>query len=224
MRFGARVVLNRVSLEVRRGEIYGLLGANGSGKTTLLRILANAIQGTSGTVNVEGRPGYVSQKTGLYEDLLVEENITFFAQAYGLSGPELKRAVEEIMARLSLADKRDQKTGELSHGWKQRLKLAVALCHQPAILLLDEATAGIDPAARREIWAILSDSARSGTAVLLATHHMDEAEKCDRVGYLQAGSLVVSQEPQRILQEGMRRSGRAVTLSEAIGEMVGNEL
>jgi ABC-2 type transport system ATP-binding protein len=188
--YGAKKVLNGVSLQVAPGEIHGLFGSNGSGKSTLLRILAGAIRPTSGSIALSGLTGYVPQKFGLYNDLSVDENLSFFGNCYGLADTAVRSGVEEALERFELKPLRKQRTGDLSHGWRQRLSLASALCHKPAVLLLDEATAGIDPVARRNIWDILEATARSGVSIVVATHFTDEAERCHRIGFLDEGALV----------------------------------
>jgi len=202
MSYGQHQVLDRVSLEVSPGEIYGLLGSNGSGKSTLLRIVAGAIRPLAGDVVVRGPHGYVAQTFALYEDLPVAANIEFFGQCAGLRGHKLTASVHEVMDRVGLLGVRNQPTSQLSHGWRQRLKLAVALCNAPSVLLLDEVTAGIDPIARQDLWQILKTYARSGMAILLSTHHMDEAARCDRVGYLKDGSLLFSDSPAVVRARG----------------------
>jgi ABC-2 type transport system ATP-binding protein len=187
--YGARAVLREVSLEVAQGEIHGLMGANGSGKSTLLRIVAGGLRPTSGKVRTSGSTGYVAQKFSLYEDLSVDENLAFWVQCHGFSGVAARTRVADVMARLDLAQFRQHRAGDLSHGWKQRLALAAALCHGPSILLLDEATSGFDPEARQDLWHVLHACARRGTAILLATHQMDEADHCDRISYLREGAL-----------------------------------
>ena len=213
--FGELRALREVSLEVGRGEIYGLLGSNGSGKSTLIRILAGGLRATSGQFALRGAMGYVAQRFGLYEDLLVEENMAFHARCHGLSGDRLTAAVAESLSLLELSEMRRRKTSELSHGWKHRLAIASAICHQPAILLLDEPTAGIDPVARGITWEILAAIARTGTAILMATHHLDEAERCDRIGFLQAGKLMASSTPAEL-----KAAAGEATLSGALAAIV----
>jgi ABC-2 type transport system ATP-binding protein len=188
-RYGSKTVLDGLNLRVASGQIAGLFGSNGSGKSTLLRILAGAIRPTRGSVAVTGLTGYVAQKFSLYHDLSVEENLTFFARCYGLSDASVRSNIEDVLQRLDLAQFRRDRTSHLSHGWKQRLSLAAALCHRPAVLLLDEATAGIDPIARTDLWKILRSYAESGTAIVLATHFTDEAEHCHFTAYLERGAL-----------------------------------
>ena len=213
--FGKQLALQNVSMEVGRGEIYGLLGSNGSGKSTLIRILAGGLRATGGRFELHGAKGYVAQRFGLYDDLLVEENIMFHARCHGLSGDALPAAVGESLRLLDLHEKRRRRTGELSHGWKHRLAIASAICHKPAILLMDEPTAGIDPVARGVTWEILARIARTGTAILIATHHLDEAERCDRIGFLEAGSLIVSATPAEL-----KAAAGEKTLSGALAAVV----
>lgn len=188
-------------MAVKPGEIVGLLGSNGAGKSTLLRILCGLLTPAEGSVRVAGwdlsrekkqaraATGYVAQQFGLYEDLRVEENLRFYAGAYGLDDSTMDQRVEEALSRFSLAGRRRDRTGTLSHGWRQRVALACALTHRPSVLLLDEATAGLDPASRRQVWAMIQDEASRGAAVLISTHYLDEAARCDAVAWLHAGSV-----------------------------------
>jgi ABC-2 type transport system ATP-binding protein len=188
-KFGANVVLNGVDLEIAPGEIFGMFGSNGCGKSTLLRILAGAMLPTSGTVAIHGVAGYVAQRFSLYQDLSVEENLWFYAQCYRPGDATLRADIDAVIERFGLAPFRGKRTGLLSHGWKQRVAIASALCHKPSVLLLDEVTAGIDPDAREDMWTILTDASRSGTAIILTTHFTDEARHCHRTGYLRDGLL-----------------------------------
>jgi ABC-2 type transport system ATP-binding protein len=187
--YGAKAVLRGFDLEVGSGEIFGLFGSNGSGKSTLLRILAGALRPTAGSVAVRGLTGYVAQRFSLYPDLSVEENLSFFARCYALEGAAVKSRVDRVMERVGLAPYRRERSGELSHGWRQRLSLAAALSHEPALLLLDEATAGLDPGARAALWDVLANYARGGGAVVLATHFLDEGDRCGRVGRIVEGRM-----------------------------------
>lgn len=214
--YGKHEALRQVSFDVAKGEIYGMLGSNGSGKSTLLRILAGGLRATQGSYQMRGTFGYVSQRFGLYEDLLVEENITFYARAQGLSGNRLTAATSRSLELLGLQGMRQRQTRELSHGWKHRLAIASAICHEPHILILDEPTAGIDPVARAATWEILAGLARAGTSVLTATHHLDEAERCDRIGFLDSGRLLTSSTPTDLCHRG----GQPVTLSAALAAIV----
>jgi ABC-2 type transport system ATP-binding protein len=187
--YGTKCVLRDFDLEVLPGEIFGLFGSNGSGKSTLLRILAGALRPSSGSVAIRGVTGYVAQRFSLYPDLSVEENLSFFARCYALRGAAVRDQVERVMERVGLTPFRRDRSGELSHGWRQRLSLAAALAHDPAVLLLDEATAGLDPGARAALWDVLADYARGGGALVLATHFLDEGERCGRVGRIEDGRL-----------------------------------
>lgn len=212
-RFGDLVAVEHLDLEIRRGEIFGLLGANGSGKTTTIRMLTGLMPPTSGTATVAGidvvrdpeavrrRLGYMSQRYGLYDDLTVEENLTFYAGLYGLIGQEGRERVEALMAELDFTPRRRQLAGTLSGGWKQRLSLACATAHRPDVLFLDEPTAGVDPAARRHFWEVIHTLAAGGTTILVTTHYMDEADRCQRLAMLWRGRLVAMGQPHEIIAQ-----------------------
>jgi len=200
-RFGDRTVVDGLDLSVARGEICGFLGANGSGKTTTIRMLCGLLHpdGGRGTclghdiiteaVQIRREAGYMTQRFSLYDDLTVFENLDFVASVYLMPGK--RAAVDAMMERMGLADRRNQLAGQLSGGWKQRLSLAACVLHTPRLLLLDEPTAGVDAKARREFWDLIHDMAGEGLTVLVSTHYMDEAERCKRVVYLAQGKIVV---------------------------------
>ena len=211
--FGARKVVEGLSLQVAKGEICGFLGANGSGKTTTIRMLCGLLAPDAGAGECLGfdiirqaplirrHVGYMTQKFSFYDDLTVFENLDFVASVYEMR--DRPKAIREIMDRMGLADRRDQLAGELSGGWKQRLALAACVLHQPQLLLLDEPTAGVDALARRQFWDLIHDMAGDGLTVLVSTHYMDEAERCKRVVYLAGGRIVVQGSADQV----SRRSG-----------------
>ena len=200
--FHSLVAVEGLDLEIRRGEVFGLLGPNGSGKTTTIRMLCGLIEPTSGGAEVAGvdvvrhpdqvrrRIGYMSQRFGLYEDLTVAENLRFYAGLYGVTGAAGRVRREEVLRDAGLEGRAGQLAGTLSGGWKQRLALACATAHLPDLVFLDEPTAGVDPAARRKFWEIIGERAAAGLTVLVTTHYMDEAERCDRLGLLSRGHLI----------------------------------
>jgi len=206
-RFGAFTAVDGVDFDVARGEIFGYLGANGAGKSTTIRMLCGLLAPSEGHATVAGADiarspervkraiGYMSQRFSLYLDLSVEENLRFFAGAYGLSGARREARVGAALALANLSDRRTTVTRELPGGLRQRLALASALLHEPSIVFLDEPTAGVDPAARRDFWRVIRDLARGGTTVFVTTHHLDEAEYCARVGLMVDGRLVALDTP-----------------------------
>ncbi|HVT39752.1 MAG TPA: ABC transporter ATP-binding protein [Gemmatimonadaceae bacterium] len=200
--FGPLVAVDRLDLTIHRGEVFGLLGPNGSGKTTTIRMLCGLLTPSAGTAVVVGhdvaadpeavrmRIGYMSQRYGLYDDLTVDENIKFYATVYGLHGRARTERLEAHMRDIGITEFRSKLAGTLSGGWKQRLALACATAHEPEMLFLDEPTAGVDPAARRAFWTSIYDLAARGTTILVTTHYMDEAERCQRLAFLSRGHLI----------------------------------
>jgi ABC-type multidrug transport system ATPase subunit len=199
--YGERQVVSGLSLQVKKGEICGFLGANGSGKTTTIRMLCGLLLPDRGRGTCLGldilkeaqlirrQVGYMTQKFSFYEDLTVFENLDLVASVYEISNK--RGAIADIMKRMGLGKRSNQLAGQLSGGWKQRLALAACILHQPRLLLLDEPTAGVDVKARREFWDMIHDMATEGLTVLVSTHYMDEAERCRRIVYLAGGRIVV---------------------------------
>jgi len=200
--FGDKVAVDRVDLTVARGEVCGFLGPNGSGKTTTIRMLCGLLEADAGEGTCLGydirrearliklRVGYMTQRFGLYEDLSIEENLDFVARVYRVDGRRAR--VRAALERLGLVGRRRQLAGSLSGGWKQRLALAACLLHDPELLLLDEPTAGVDPAARRDFWREIHALANEGITVLVSTHYMDEAERCHRLVYISYGRVLTA--------------------------------
>jgi ABC-2 type transport system ATP-binding protein len=212
-RFGAVTAVSHLTLAVQRGEVFGLLGPNGSGKTTTIRMLCGLLEPSEGDATVAGvdvraapervktQIGYMSQRFGLYEDLTVQENLEFYGGIYGLSGTAQHDRTDQVVAFLGIGGRLAQLAAELSGGWKQRLALGCALLHHPPVLFLDEPTAGVDPAARRNFWRAIHDLSRGGTTVLVTTHYMDEAQRCDRLGMMSLGHLIALGTPAQVAQQ-----------------------
>jgi len=200
-RFDGKVVVDHVALQVPTGRIYGFLGPNGSGKTTTIRMICGLLTPDEGRGVVLGHDiareaalikrevGYMTQRFSLYEDLSIAENLGFVARMYAV--PDRRQRVERALEDLGLASRAGQLAGTLSGGWKQRLALAACLLHEPRLLLLDEPTAGVDPAARRDFWDHIHALAHAGITVLVSTHYMDEAERCHAIAYISYGKLLV---------------------------------
>ena len=208
--FGDFKAVDRVSFEVNRGEIFGFLGPNGAGKSTTIRMLTGLLLPTSGEGRVGGFDiirendrikqsiGYMSQRFSLYEDLTAEENLTFFGGVYGLPAARLRERLTEVLRLVGLEDRRRQLTRTLALGLKQRLALASAMIHEPAILFLDEATSGVDPISRRKFWDLIYDMARGGVTILVTTHYMEEAEFCDRLVLIYQGRIIAQGTPREL--------------------------
>ena len=199
--FNGREVVHDLSMQVKRGSIYGFLGPNGSGKTTTIRMLCGLLTPDSGegtclgydirrdADKIKRRVGYMTQRFSLYQDLSVRENLEFVARLYGV--PDPRGAAREMIKRIGLSGREEQLAGELSGGWKQRLALGACTLPSPQLLLLDEPTAGVDPKARREFWNEIHALAAEGLTVLVSTHYMDEAERCHEIAYIAYGNLLV---------------------------------
>ena len=210
-RFGTLTAVDHLDLNVRRTEVFGFLGPNGCGKSTTIRMLCGLLRPSEGEVEVLGyqiprdaealkrRIGYMTQKFSLYDDLTVVENLEFLAAVHGLNRRDTRLRTEELLERYWLTDQRSQMAGTMSGGQKQRLALAGAVLHKPDLLLLDEPTSAVDPQSRREFWGSLFELADAGTTLLVSTHYMDEAERCTRLGILDAGRLVADGSPRELM-------------------------
>jgi drug efflux transport system ATP-binding protein len=215
-RFGDFIAVDDVTFSVREGEVFGWLGPNGAGKTTTIRMLLGLLRPTSGRASVLGldahtqtkrmhaQIGYMTQQFTLFEDLTAAENIRFYGQVYGLSSSQVRQRVPEILRMAGLEARRDALISTLSGGWKQRLALGCAIVHRPRVLFLDEPTAGVDPISRRQFWELIYAMVDEGVTVLVTTHYMDEAELCQRIGFISQGRLVALDTPSRLKQTQMR--------------------
>ena len=209
-RFGDFVAVNRISLDVARGEIFGFLGPNGAGKSTTIRMLTGLLAPTAGTGTVAGfdvvtqaeqiktRIGYMSQRFSLYEDLTVEENINFYSGIYRLSADKKRDRKEWVLRMAGLEQHRKTRTAHLSGGWKQRLALGCAILHEPPVVFLDEPTSGVDPLSRRAFWDLIYGLSEQGVTIFVTTHYMEEAEYCDRLGLVYRGELVALGAPSEL--------------------------
>ena len=210
--FGDFTAVDKVTLRIREGGIYGFLGPNGSGKSTTIRMLCGIIEpsGGSGTVMgldiateseaIKSKIGYMSQKFSLYDDLSVRENLEFYAGMYSLSKTEKNGRIDEMIHMAGLKGRENELTANLSGGWKQRLALGSSILHRPTILFLDEPTGGVDPKSRRMFWDIIYELSAQGTTVMVTTHFMDEAEHCDEIGFIFEGKLIASDTPSGLKQ------------------------
>ena len=208
-RFGEFTAVRNMNVQVRYGEIYGLLGANGAGKTTTIKMLCGLLPQTEGKIELAGgqvarsrdvrqRVGYMSQKFSLYDDLSIQDNLDFFAGIYGVPEREREEKRQWVLAFSGLQGKEKQITGSLPGGWKQRVAFGAAIMHEPSVLFLDEPTSGVDPLARRAFWSMINRLADTGTAILVTTHYLEESEQCNRLGLMVAGELVVEGTPSGI--------------------------
>lgn len=212
-KFGSFVANDNLTFEVKKGEIFGFLGANGAGKTTAIRILCGLSLPTSGELMVAGynvytqrekikkNIGYMSQKFSLYDDLTIFENIRFYAAIYGLSKKEIHQRADILIKKLDLEEARNKLIRDIPLGWKQKLAFSVAIIHDPKIVFLDEPTGGVDPITRRQFWDMIYEAARNGITVFVTTHYMDEAEYCDRVSIMVDGRIAALDTPVALREQ-----------------------
>lgn len=223
--FGQLLVLDRLDVDIPRGVTYCLLGPNGSGKTTFIRAIVRLLRLDSGELRVLDRPvssveeiysriGYMTQHKALYPDLTVEENMEFYSGLYGIKGQDRENRIEELLGMVDLAPHRKRLAGALSGGMYQRLSLACTLIHEPELLLLDEPTVGVDPRLRKTFWEYFQSLAQAGKTVIITTHLMDEAERCQMVGYMRAGRMAAQGSPEEVLQQAGLRSVLSLWLAE----------
>lgn len=211
-KFGNFIANDHLNFEVRRGEIFGFLGANGAGKTTAIRILCGLAKPTAGAISVAGYDvfresekikaniGYMSQKFSLYEDLKVKENFRFYGGIYGLSRKEIRERTDHLLDKLQLKDTSNKMTSSLPLGWKQKIAFSIAIMHNPKIVFLDEPTSGVDPITRRQFWDMIYEAANEGITVFVTTHYMDEAEYCERVSIMVDGRIEALDTPAALKQ------------------------
>ena len=211
-RFDRFTAVDRITFEVRAGEVFGFLGANGAGKTTAIRMLTGLLAPTSGQATVAGHDvvrepeamkrdiGYLSQRFSLYEDLTLRENIRLYGGIYDLSDHEIRHRTSRMLARLGVEQVADRPVRAIPLGWRQKLAFSVALLHEPRVVFLDEPTSGVDPITRRQFWELIYEAAASGTTVLVTTHYMDEAEYCDRISIMVAGRIAALGTPSELKQ------------------------
>lgn len=212
-RFGDFIAVDNISFDVRRGEIFGFLGANGAGKTTAMRMLCGLSYPTSGSGTVAGfdimsegerikrRIGYMCQRFSLYDDLTVWENMRLFAGIYGMSNSQTEQRVSELLDKLDFSSERDTLVGALPLGWKQKLAFVIATIHSPEVVFLDEPTGGVDPIARRQFWELIYKESDNGTTIFVTTHYMDEAEYCSRVSIMVDGEVRALDSPARLKKQ-----------------------
>ncbi len=214
--FGSFTAVDHISFEVKKGEIFGFLGANGAGKTTAMKMLTGLLSPSSGSASVNGFDvytesesikksiGYMSQKFSLYNDLTVEENIEFYGGIYGVSPTDLDGKIDEVIAKVGLEEVRNSLVSSLPLGWKQKLAFSISLLHDPSVVFLDEPTGGVDPVTRRQFWESIYEAADEGITIFVTTHYMDEAEYCDRISIMVDGVIEALDTP-----EGLKRSFQA---------------
>lgn len=225
-RFGTFTAVDRITFNVRRGEIFGFLGANGAGKTTAMRMLCGLSVPTAGEGRVAGfdiateaeevkkRIGYMSQRFSLYEDLKIWENLRLFGGIYGMKDKEIARKTDEMLTDLGFESVRDTFVRALPLGWKQKLAFSVSIFHEPRVVFLDEPTGGVDPVTRRQFWELIYRAADRGITVFVTTHYMDEAEYCDRVSIMVDGRIEALDTPERL-----RARFQAATMDEVFQQL-----
>lgn len=221
-KFGDLTAVDHLSLQVRPGEVFGLVGPDGAGKTTSLRMICGLLDPTEGEVLIDGEPvgknidavkdkiGYMAQRFGLYQDLTVDENLLFYSDLFGVIGKEREALTSELLGMTRMAPFRNRPAGKLSGGMKQKLALMCTLLHHPKILFLDEPTNGVDPVSRRDFWVILRKLVDDGLTLMVSTAYLDEAERCDRVGLLHKGKLIHCDHPEKL-----KAQFHAATLEDA---------
>lgn len=220
-RFDRFTAVDSISFEVKKGEIFGFLGANGAGKTTAMRMLCGLSMPTSGKAQVAGfdvykqtegikrNIGYMSQKFSLYEDLTVKENMQFYGGIYGKSNAYIKQQTEYVLSQLHLQNEANKLVKSLPLGWKQKLAFSVAIFHEPSIVFLDEPTGGVDPVTRREFWNLIYEASERGITIFVTTHYMDEAEYCNRVSIMVDGKIEALDSPS-----GLKKNFHAGSMDE----------
>jgi len=225
-KFGDFTAVDHISFEVKKGEIFGFLGANGAGKTTAMRMLCGLLKPTGGEAyvagfdvkhhseNIKHNIGYMSQKFSLYEDLTVKENMRFYGGIYGMSTKAIKEKTALVTEALHLKNEQNTLVQDLPLGWKQKLAFSVAMFHDPPIVFLDEPTGGVDPITRREFWEMIYDAAHAGTTLFVTTHYMDEAEYCNRVSIMVDGRIAAMGTPQQL-----KASNEAASMEEVFIEL-----
>ena len=230
-RFGNFTAVDHINFSVKQGEIFGFLGANGAGKSTTIRMLCALLTSTEGTARVGGYDintqstkvkesiGYMSQKFSLYDDLTVEENIEFFGRVYGLSRRELSERKEWVLSMANLHGRERSITKTLSGGWKQRLALGCAVLHRPRIVFLDEPTSGVDPVMRRKFWELINDMSSEGITVMVTTHFLEEAEYCNDIILINAGTIIASGSPKELKQNYIQHPILEVQCSNVVEAM-----
>lgn len=230
-RFGQFTAVDHINFSVKQGEIFGFLGANGAGKSTTIRMLCGLLSSSEGTARVGGFDintdphkvkqsiGYMSQRFSLYEDLTVEENIDFFGRVYGITDAARKERKAWVLDIANLHGRETSITGTLSGGWKQRLALGCAVLHRPRIVFLDEPTSGVDPVMRRKFWELINELSADGVTVLVTTHFLEEAEYCNDIILINAGSIIASGSPKELKQEHIKHPILEVHCSDVVRAM-----